>query len=164
MKRDGINPGGTHFPILAAALERTGASPVVELGIGDYSTPLLHFLCARTKRPLLSIDHHAEWLEGFSKIYQDLPWHEFRRCDWANVPGTFNGMPIGVAFIDLAPGDMRPVMARRLADMATFIVCHDTEAYGDGWASLRGVFKYETIWKEYPTWTTVYSNLEEFKL
>jgi hypothetical protein len=164
MHSDGINPGGTHFPILAAALERTGSSPVVELGVGDYSTPMLHFLCARTKRPLLSIDNNEEWMAPFRKTYEHQPWHQFRRCDWSDVPGAFEGMPIGVTFIDLAPGDMRPVMAKRLASMAMFIVAHDTEAYGDGWPSLKGVFKYETIWKAYPTWTTVYSNFEEFKL
>lgn len=162
MKSDGINPGGTHFPILAAALERSKGS-VLELGIGDYSTPLLHYHCSRTERPVLSVDNNAEWMALF-RTYERPPWHTFHLIDdWKNfLPAPI--LSFGVVFVDLAPGDMRPVMARRLKDHATFIVCHDTEAYGDGWASLKGVFKYETIWKQYPTWTTVYSNFEEFHL
>ncbi len=164
IKSDGINPGGTHFPILAAALERSGTLPVVECGIGDYSTPMLHLLCKRLGRPLASLESHAEWLEEFKKLYARDPWHFFIHVpDWAELE-IDDTIEYGVAFIDLAPGELRPVVAKKFANNAKYIVCHDTEAYGDGWAKIEGVFRYATVWREYPTWTTVYSNFEKFEL
>jgi hypothetical protein len=163
MKSDGINPGGTHFPILAAAVARTKGL-VVECGVGDYSTPLLHFMCAQEQRVLISYETSAEWLELFSQYRA--PWHAMVALkDWQDCWG-FGGdeSEIGVAFIDCAPGNMRPFLAERFSQRAHYIVCHDLEAYGDGWPSIEGVFKYTTIWKQYPTWTGVFSNFEEFKL
>lgn len=162
MKADGINPGGTHFPILAAAVART-AGPALECGIGDYSTPMLHYLCEAQGRLLVSCDNNEEWMAPFKKAYEG-PLHSFCLVeDWLRFCPT-GTLDWGVLFIDIAPGDQRPKLAKWLANLARFVVCHDTEAYGDGWPAIKGVFKYETIWKQYPTWTTVYSNFEEFKL
>ena len=159
MKRDGINPGGTHFPILAAAVARTWGD-VLELGIGDYSTPMLHHMLARSSKHLVSLETSEEWLELFAH-FRSLN-HELNLMKrWEDVAVGHNW---GVVFVDVAPGDARPGLAAAFKDTAHFVVCHDTEAYGDGWDKIKGVFRHETVWKEYPTWTTVYSNFEEFKL
>lgn len=154
----GIAAGGTHFPILAGAVART-TGPVLELGIGDYSTPMLHFMCEGI-RNLYSFEISEEWLSGFrqyqsSTHFLDLipSWDKF------DTSGQWS-----VAFVDCAPGEDRVPLIKSLKDNARFIITHDTEANGYNWEQLEGVFKYQTTWKEYPTWTTVYSNVEEFKL
>jgi hypothetical protein len=164
IKRDGINPGGTHFPILAAAVART-KGPVMEFGVGDYSTPMLHLMLKGTGRQLTSCDNNEEWLTVFADLYSDEWWHRFRLCyDWEKWGEIPHYSPISVAFIDCAPEEGRIQLLKSLADRAHFVVAHDLEAWGIGWAKCDSLYKYKTIWKAYPTWTGVYSNFEEFKL
>jgi hypothetical protein len=56
---------GTHIaPLLTAVLATDG--PVLELGCGDFSTPLLHAICAKQNRLLVSTDTDKAWLELFN--------------------------------------------------------------------------------------------------
>lgn len=49
----------THLAVLMEAVRRT-AGPVLELGVGLYSTPVLHWLCYPTNRRLVSYDSDAQ--------------------------------------------------------------------------------------------------------
>jgi hypothetical protein len=70
-----MNLSMTHQMPLAACVTAT-AGPVLELGAGHHSTPLLHGLCLPTKRHLLTVDTSHEWTENFVALRTD--WHEVR--------------------------------------------------------------------------------------
>lgn len=163
---------GSHFPILAAAVART-TGPVLELGCGYWSTPMLRLLCRYMDfwkeghqsgfppgwRKLESYDTDPEWAKRF-----DVPCV----ADWEKWKPEASRY--GVAFVDNSPGESRVELILRLKDKAHFIVAHDTEAdippSGGNyrWKELDGKFKFQTIFKDFRPWTTVYSDVEEFAL
>src|SRR5262245_56818921 len=69
----GVDGFGTHFIPLAAAVARTaGGGPVLELGFGDHSTPLLHLMCH--DRLVVSADNNELWLRRYERFRS--PRHE----------------------------------------------------------------------------------------
>lgn len=156
---------GSHVPILAAAVART-TGPVIELGMGWWSTPLLHMLCR--DRQLLSCETDPLWFSGFQ--FMQSSSHVMRQVESWKRETDIDRIKWDVAFVDSHPGEMRPDLVLRLKEKVRFIVCHDTEADippsggNYGWKRLEGAFKYEVIYKEVRPWTTVYSDFEEFKL
>lgn len=163
---------GTHFPILAAAIART-TGPVLECGMGHFSTPMLHLMCAG-RRELVSLESDREWLNKFSKYVSethDLGLIEPTIEAWEAYAVTLSDFyRDGVIFLDQAPGEARVPMAKRLKGKAHFIVCHDTEADippsggNYGWSNLDGLFRFQTVYRDYSPWTTVFSDVEEFVL
>ena len=56
---------GTHASLLAAAVAASSPGyPVLELGAGRFSTPMLVAMCALTKRTLVSADNDMAWLDA----------------------------------------------------------------------------------------------------
>ena len=53
MSHDG---GGSHVPLLASVVAIARPGPVLELGVGDMSTPLLREMCRAMGRELVSVD------------------------------------------------------------------------------------------------------------
>jgi hypothetical protein len=137
---------------------RTGG-PVLELGCGDYSTPLLHLLCRN--RPLVSVETDRGWLERYSDLRTKD--HEFHLAqDWAGA-AIIDQREWDVALVDHAPGERRVPEIRRLINRARFIVVHDTEDGGYGYDRVLPEFKYRFDFKRWEPWTSVVSMVEEFK-
>lgn len=163
---------GTHLPVLAAAVART-TGPVLECGMGEWSSAILHLMCMG-RRELVSLESDKEWLNAFSKYVgerHDIGFIEPKVETWVAYGRSLSDFyKDGVVFLDQAPGEARVPMAMELKGKAHFIVCHDTEADirpaggNYGWKQLDGFFKYQTIYKEMNPWTTVYSDVEEFLL
>lgn len=152
-----MDPTSTHFPILAACVART-SGPVIELGCGDYSTPMLHLLCKN--RLLVSVESDASWLAR----YEDLksPNHELSLVrDWSSA-SRIEERTWDVALVDHAPGERRVPEIRRLMHRAKFIVVHDTEDPGYGYETVLPEFRYRYDYKRLRPWTTVVSMTEEF--
>lgn len=149
----------THFPILAACTVRT-TGPVLELGCGDYSTPMLHYIC--NGRRLVSLDHDPGWLER----YRDLESHNHSLhlvTDWAAMK-MIDNEEWDVAFVDHAPAQQRVYEIKRLMDRAQYIVIHDTEDPGGiyNYEAILPAFKYRYDCKRWPTWTSVVSMFRDF--
>jgi hypothetical protein len=170
----------SHFPVLAAAVART-TGPVLECGMGDFSTPMLHGLCRN--RTLASLETDSSWMERFSELRS--PDHEFhllgdgaKSADVGAVSDLWRKADIigrhqwSVALLDNWPGEVRYEIALRLKGRCKFIVCHDAEEEfkpadhpsNFQWKKLRGVFKYQWFWKKYLPYTMVLSDEEEFAL
>lgn len=149
-----MNPYASHLPLLYALVTGT-TGPVLELGMGDGSTPFLHDLCSRNKRTLLSVDATLEWAAGYGHLATD--WHEVRcvpnydDCAEIDRPGWV------VAFLDHAPAGRRVVDIRRLADKARFLVVHDTESGEYGYEEVLPSFPFRFDDKGGGPWTTMVS-------
>lgn len=154
----------THqVPLISAVLQTEG--PVVEFGMGHYSTPILHELCK--DRPLLSFDASLEWAEQFSYLQSET--HQFACCkdhDWTQFDKWVDEHDhYGVVLID--HGDDVSLRKRdilRLADRATFIVVHDSNVAAYGFAEVFKQFKYVWEYTPYVLHTTILSNERPFSL
>jgi len=157
---------GTHMtPLITAVISTTG--PVFELGCGDYSTPLLHSICKKQNRYLLSTDTSKEWIKLFINMKSDI--HDFvyvpvYEDDWEKnpVPELWNNIGNdkrwGVAFIDHRPGERRKDDIKRLKDKSDIIVVHDTEQPAYGYEPILNKFKFRYDYKRYNIYTTIVSD------
>jgi len=121
----------THQRLLVKYLMRT-SGPIVEIGCGNYSTPIIHEIAAAQGRTVLTLDSDAAWLSKFAKY--TTPWHTFQHVtswdDWS-PSGKF-----GLVFIDHTPGNRRPIEFIKLRDVSDVLILHDTEAGGYDWKTI----------------------------
>jgi hypothetical protein len=144
----------THMPMLIKAVLLTDG-PVLELGAGMFSTPVLHWLCAGRGRRLVTYEAYAEY-HRFAYKFRSRN-HSVRLVDkWddADLRGHWS-----VALID-HDADRRWVDALRLKDSVDYIILHDSEApevYG--YDKVYSHFEHVFHWRNCVPWTTVVSNL-----
>ncbi len=114
---------GSHLPALLGCLADT-VGPVLELGIGHFSTPALHAYCVQAGRPLHSVEQDEKWFREFSKYEHKS--HAFYLCEYDKALQMFTDHFWSVVLIDNSPGGKR-----RLDDFkaylpkSTFVVVHD---------------------------------------
>ena len=122
----------THQRLLVKYMMQT-TGPVIELGAGNYSTPILHEIAAAQGRHLTTVDNNPEWLNRF-KVF------EWERHTLTLLPSwdDFRAEPCGLAFVDHAdpPGHPRWIQVEKLLPVAGVIVIHDTEDDLYGYAKL----------------------------
>lgn len=118
MNYDGARDLGvsSHFPVLAAAVART-SGPVLELGCGWGSTPMLKLLCRDAHKLLESYDNSKEWADLFGATHVE-------RWDRWNPKEPY----YGVCFIDSSPGEERNQLIAKMKGRARYIIAHDHEA------------------------------------
>ena len=133
---------------------RCTTGPVLEMGMGESSTLMLHELCRN--RGLVSYEDNLDWYQRFAKY--KTPWHETHLVeDWDAIDIE---KPWDLAFVDHAPAIRRRFDITRLRHHARFIVVHDTEPGVDRFYRYRPVFadfKYQRTFDEVTPWTTVLS-------
>lgn len=166
---------GSHVCILAAAVSRT-TGPVLELGCGDASTPLLRYLC--WNRRLVSADSDAEWLAKYSgyagpngagsHVFVHVGGEHWLDQDWDSMRGA-DSVGWGCVFIDCAPGEVRGELCERFRRSARFIVAHDSEkdyaAGGNyGYEHVIKNFKFSSEFRRWRPYTLVLSDYEPFEI
>src|SRR3990167_10171681 len=113
---------GSHLQVLTKLVQMTDG-PILELGIGLYSTPYLHYACLPAKRSLTSYESDPGWMRYF---------RDFNRSDFHKVHliEDWDKLEINqlwdIAFVDHSPDPRRSVEAKRLANHAKYIILHDT--------------------------------------
>lgn len=146
----------TFIPVLLKVMEAT-RGPVLELGSGVFSTPLLHWLCAEKRRELWTFEESSEYFE-FAKKFQSRTHHVRQVQSWdflKELDGEWS-----VALIDQLHD--RGKTAEMLKDKVDYIILHDSEApeiYG--YDKVYDQFKYRHDWKFCKPWTTVVSNKQK---
>lgn len=150
---------GSHIPVLIKILEMS-EGPVLELGTGYNSTPLLHWLCRVSGRKLVSYESVPKFYElAHNYMRHD---HEVHFIDdWDKLDTTKHW---GVIFIDHAPGKRRVEEMIRLANSADYVVAHDTEPRSDWHYNYsRGFpsYKYHYMYKKAYPYTSVLSNFKD---
>lgn len=143
----------THKEVLKEAVQHT-TGPVLELGAGRSSTPLLHEVCSG--RLLVTVDRDVEWLMQFSELATDM--HKFEhnldpaKTKWLDDEWS-------VVFVDHAPGETRGKAVERAREHAEYILVHDSEDLGYGIEDLLQTFKYRKDFRRVRPWTTVVSEM-----
>lgn len=153
----------SHFPVLAAAVMRT-YEPILELGCGWGSTPMLQLMCKWhaighgewVPREVESYDNNEDWAKTFGATY--VP----RWDKWEPKEPHY-----GVAFVDCSPGEERRHIIMKLKGRATFIVAHDHEAGPAAayyYEYILGQFKYAEVYRVLRPHTLILSDDEPFGL
>lgn len=152
--------GGTHMsPLITAVMNTCG--PVVELGCGDFSTPLLHAICSTQKRYLLSLDNDAKWLNHFLDLEND--FHVIKYTPKMLDFLKHNNQHWSVVFVDQAPGEERAISMELLKNHTDIFVMHDSETQCYGYSRILTGFKYVYIYERYNVTTTIASNIIDVK-
>ncbi len=163
-KSPGSATGGTHqAPLITVVMNTNG--PILELGCGDFSTPILHAICAVNQRTLLSAETDNKWLRFFLDL--EAPWHKFvyipifenpkkpQPNKWDEVG---NDTHWNVVLIDHHPGTRRGVDIERLRSHTDIFVVHDTEKSYKGYNTILPSFKYRVVYRRYKKRTTIVSD------
>lgn len=108
----------SHRPLLLVGLQYTFGT-VIEFGCGEGSTELLREYCNEKNRLFYSYENNKEYADKFGVNYIE---------DWNQLEII---QPIGLLFIDHAPGDQRKIDIERHANKADVIIVHDTEESSD---------------------------------
>ena len=75
---------GSHLPILSRVLQ-VSTGPIMELGIGIYSTPLIHFFALEQHRHVYSYESDQRWYDAHKYWTND--YHSFEYVtDWDTIP------------------------------------------------------------------------------
>lgn len=142
------DPYATHQPILYEIVINT-EGPIIEFGCGDGSTGLLHEICKKSGRELISIDDNLEWLNKYKNRYlndgynqDNTGWHKFYF-----VPGKYNDLDAkhwvtffeqapflkdkkySVCFIDQSPWMARYITLQLFKDKTEYIIVHDCDYF-----------------------------------
>jgi hypothetical protein len=156
----GVTPDfkfGSHLPVLMKAVALTDG-PVLEMGMGNCSTIFLHWACATKKRPLVSYENDPmrfRWAREF-----ECDFHEVHCInDWTKVDIN---QPWDVVLIDHHPVRCRLGAIRTLANVAKYIVAHDTQGRSNRifrYSEVFPLFKWQYNYDFYLPKTSVLSNL-----
>jgi len=156
---------GTHLPCLIKAMEKTSGD-VLELGTGVFSTPYLHYMCLLNNRKLVSYENYKEWYDFLMKYNYQNDNHEIHFIEkYADAPIEKEW---DVVLIDQTPDSSRAEEIIRLADLAKYIVIHDSNGRYNNiyhYDTIYPLFKYRTIWDRDGNHASVLSNfvdLEDF--
>jgi hypothetical protein len=150
---------GTHLPCLIKAMEKT-TGDVLELGMGIFSTPYLHYQCLLSDRKLVSYENYPSWANFFIKYGYSCPNHEIIIID--DYAKAKIDKPWDVVLIDQTPDSSRAIEIRRLTELAKYIIIHDANPEKDKiyhYSEIYPLFKYKTVWNKDDRKAAVLSNL-----
>ncbi len=146
---------GSHLPLLIKIVPMTSGS-VLELGLGFFSTPVLHWLCFEKNRELVSYDDDHTFIKMFKQFPCD--YHKILMVDdWDKIQIE---KPWDVALVD-HQDKRRKFEVKRLANYAKYVIVHDTNPGADYWFKFSEVFplyKYRRDYTQYRNNVTVLSN------
>ena len=157
---DDLGYGSHQAPLVAAVLRTTG--PVLELGAGYGSTPILHEICAVQGRRLVTVDSDPAWFRRFADLAS--PQHLLK-----HVPGEGPRVEEEIAsedrwavvLVDHSPGERRGAAIAAAMPRADYVVGHDTEELGYEMEPALASFKYRRDFRKHRPWTTVASMTRE---
>lgn len=155
-----LDPGyGSHIPVLVKLASMT-SGPVLEMGMGLFSTPLLHWLCLPTKRKLVSYENSKEYIDSYSLFKSD--FHSIISVEsWSdtNLSGYWD-----IALIDHAPAERRKEDALRLRSNCGYVVLHDSQREVERryhYSTVYPFFKYRKEFGYAKPHVTVLSNFND---
>ncbi|CAF0983663.1 unnamed protein product [Brachionus calyciflorus] len=140
--------GSNSIPLVISALITNGN--LVELGMGSFSTPLLHKISSDYNRQLVSIDTNQDWINRFI-IYNTTKNHRlYFYHDFNNFQQKFDTKfsKLGLVLVDHIYAGLRPIHAKYFANNTEIVIVHDAEKRSDTFYlyeknnNIRAFFKY----------------------
>ena len=135
--------------------------PVLELGMGQYSTRFLNMMCRLQDRQLVSYDNDEKGHRENKRYIH--PKHEVHLTDcWEEI--DIDNTHWSVVLIDHRPAHRRWREARRLKDKADYILLHDSDPERErvyGYFLLNGMFKHSYNYDKLKPNTLVVSNFKD---
>jgi hypothetical protein len=135
----------SYLPVLIKTVLETNG-PILELGAGPFSTPVLHWLCSKNKRTLITCENNIERFQ-FAKQFQSRNHKIVLVQDWNEIGLDTH---FAVVFINHEPILRRAVDAVRFKNNAEYILLHDTAGkneilnnYTVVWSHFRYKYDYE---------------------
>jgi hypothetical protein len=143
------DPFATHQPVLYEVAMHT-AGPIIEFGCGKGSTELLHEICKKQGRLLITLDDDENWLKKFTKKYEgdgytkeNSGWHKFyfvpgkgfnneRGQHWIKFleeNEEIQSISFDLCFIDQSPWMARYETLKRFKDKARYVIIHDVDYF-----------------------------------
>lgn len=119
--------------------------PVLEMGMGMISTPILHWMCLDAGRRLSSYDndpHYEKINRNFRSNHHGV--HLIENWDSAAIE-----KPWGLALIDHKPAERRHIDVLRLSKHADVILIHDSEPKNNRhylYSRIYDLFEYIDVW------------------
>ena len=151
---------GSHMPVLIKVLE-ISEGPVLELGIGPFSTPLLHTLCEIRNRSLVSYENDPNYMNSHRAFPSDS--HKmFLVENWDDA--KIDDVKWGMAFVDHGPDHRRNTEIRRLKDNSQYVIVHDSEPNNNPlyrYEETFSLFKYRFDFTRLFPYTSVLSNFND---
>lgn len=157
---------GAHIPMLSSVIATARPGPVLEIGVGRCSSPMLVEMCRAMGRRLVGVDSERDWLEEVAGVL-DYPNLVHMR-DWSKLSKWAKDIEPewSVIFIDHGPGEARLPVLRDVHENleAEFIVCHDTfnPGYLIGYDDYMSKFTYRSDYTLFPSCTTVLSDVRPY--
>ena len=146
---------GSHLPMLIKVVQMT-TGPILELGVGLFSTPFLHWACHDSKRELVSYDHNEHYINLFKHFKTD--FHKLLLAkDWDKIKIERNWE---IAFVDHEDA-RRYKEVKRLVNYAKYVIVHDTQPGSyktHRYSEVFPLFKYRYDYKGASPNTTILSN------
>ncbi len=126
----------SHQPALIWALENTTGA-ILELGVGNSSTELIHTFAQKHDRDVVSIEDSPEWIGKFMKMESNR--HRFILVErsvqaWMDIINNQSDRKWGVVFVDQGHGEdiwrpTRNYAVNKLVACADYIVAHDADIF-----------------------------------
>lgn len=118
-----MNQVGSHRRVLKEVLTKVSRS-VLELGAGNFSTPLIHnTVSGRAK--ILTIDDNRGWLYKFR--HMESASHDFKYINNKDIQEFYDNdtEPWELVFVDNGSWDARIAAIKKYKDIADYMVIHD---------------------------------------
>lgn len=125
------NPYITHQPVLKKLFTILDKKkPILELGCGYGSTPLLHKFCSENEIALHTLDNNVEWLEKISLEFKNNKNHTYRKIfNWEIELEDYLNQEWSLVFIDQSPWEARTLSLNLFKDKTDYIVVHDCDYF-----------------------------------
>ena len=133
LNTNSANLSGTHLPYVAKLLQRV-QGPILEMGSGYFSTPLLYWHTVMNKTQFRSYESNKKWAETMGSPVQYIQ-------DWSQA--NISEMRWSLAFIDHGQALMRKDHAIAVKDLSDYVVLHDTEQ------QFENTYRYSEVWPHF---------------
>ena len=127
--------GSNLIPLTVAALLSEG--PLLELGMGKFSTPLLHMIGVDHEREVVSLETDLQWMLKFA-AYNLTQFHKIYHFANIGLMSKFGlNQAWGMVLVDHIHAGLRPLDIIQFANLSQIVVAHDSEKREEG------VYQYE---------------------
>lgn len=126
------DPYATHAPYLIKLLSKIKNFnlPILELGCGYGSTPILHSFCNENKIKLITLDNNSNWINKIKTEFPESEYHTYISVyDWSIELTKLTNQKYALVFIDQSPWEARTLSLNMFKSLSDYIIIHDSDYF-----------------------------------